>query len=436
MRRHVSVDLLLRDARWAVMLDGLGSVASNVDIAIRDGRIAAIGPNLRLPAKRTIDAAQHIVMPGMVNLHTHLPMVLLRGIAENVTLQGFLERVWAEEARLMNPAGARIGARLGALEALLAGTTTALDMYFHPTAVHEGAVDVGLRHVIGPVFFSFPGPDGLSWTERLAIARAWPAEVDRIGGPYVPRALMPHAPFTVGVEHLREIALLAAEQGALVHTHASENDQENEDTVAQTGLRPVPALEAADLLAARLVIGHGVRLEAAEIASLATASATVSHCPGSNLKLASGAADIVGYRDAGLRVGLGTDGCSSSNDLDMFAVMRLAANLARFVRADPAAISARDIVAMATIEGARALGMDDRIGTLEEGKEADIVLVRTDVPHMVPLHDPYTALVFSAGRSDVHHVLVAGEVIIDDHRPSRVDTAEVMSAARAHVLGP
>ena len=429
------VDTLIRSARFAVLLDAQGAVGTDVDIAIHDGRIVDVGPHLNASAAREIDASSHIVMPGMVNLHTHLPMTLLRGIAENVTLQGFLERVWAEEARLMDPGGARIGARLGALEAVLSGTTTALDMYFHPAAAHEGAVEVGLRHVIGPVFFSFPGPDGLDWPDRLALARSWPAELERIGGPYVPPALMPHAAFTVGIDHLREIDALAVEQQALVHTHASENDQENADTIAQTGLRPVAALDAAGLLGRRLILGHGVRLDDDEVSLLAAASAAVAHCPGSNLKLASGAADVVAYRDADLNVGLGTDGCSSSNDLDMFAVMRLAANLARLVRCDPAAISARDIVSMATIDGARALGLAERIGTLEVGKEADIVLIRTDVPHLVPVHDPYTAIVFSAGRSDVSHVLVAGEVIVDHHRPTRVSSAEVMSTALAHVTG-
>ena len=431
-------DIWIRGARSAVMLDEHGATAENVDIVIADARIAAIGPDLSgttQSAAREIDGSNLLVLPGLVNLHTHLPMTLLRGVAENVTLQGFLERVWAEEARLMSPQGAHIGARLGALEALLGGTTTTLDMYFHPSAVHRGAVDVGLRHVIGPVFFSFPGPDGLSWDERMSLARKWPSELQRIGGPHVPPALMPHAAFTVGVDHLREVAALATHQGALVHTHASENDQENRDTIASTGMRPVAALAAAGLLGSPLVLGHGVRLESQEVAQLAAAATAIAHCPGSNLKLASGAADIVGYRAAGVRVGLGTDGCSSSNDLDMFAVMRLAANLARLVHMDPAAIAARDVVAMATIDGARSLGLADRIGTLEVGKEADLVLVRTDQPHLVPLHDPYTALVFSAGRSDVTHVLVAGELVIDDRRATRVDANEIMASAMAHVNG-
>ncbi|MFM8773055.1 MAG: amidohydrolase family protein, partial [Actinomycetota bacterium] len=177
------------------------------------------------------------------------------------------------------------------------------------------------------------------------------------------------------------------------------------------------------------VLGHGVRLDESDRRTVAQTDTSVAHCPGSNLKLASGAADIVGYRADGIRVGLGTDGCSSSNDLDMFSVMRLAANLARLVRDDPAAISARDIVAAATIEGARALRLGDRIGTVEVGKEADLVAIDLRAPHLVPLHDPYTAIVFSAGRSDVRHVLVAGEPVVIDRQPTRVDTDQILRDA-------
>lgn len=260
--------------------------------------------------------------------------------------------------------------------------------------------------------------------------------LDVIGGPHVPRALMPHAAFTVGVDHLADIASLAREQEALVHVHASENDRENDDTVAATGMRPVPALDVSGVLAGRTVLAHGVRLSEDERALIARRGASIAHCPGSNLKLASGAAEIVDYRAEGIRVGLGSDGCASSNDLDMFAVMRLAANLARLVRDDPAAISSRDVVGAATLEGARALGLADRIGTVEVGKEADLVAIALRSPHFVPLHDPYTAVVYAAGRSDVRHVLVAGEVVVDDRRLTRIDVEDVMREAEALVGVP
>ena len=431
----MSVDLVIRDARYVLMTDSAGGTRERVSIAVDGGRIVSIGSDAP-DARTAIDGTNLLVMPGLVNLHTHLAMTLLRGIAENVDLQGFLERVWAEEARLMDATGVYTGTRLGALEALLSGTTTALDMYFHPADAHRGAVEVGLRHVTGPVFFSFPGPDGLSWEQRMELARAWPTTLASLGGPHVPTALMPHAAFTVGIEHLREIADLAGVQGALVHTHASENDQENADTVKATGMRPIPALEVSGILAHSPVLGHGVRLDESERHTVAATGTAVAHCPGSNLKLASGAADIVGYRKDGIRVGLGTDGCSSSNDLDMFSVMRLAANLARLVRDDPAAISAQDVVAAATLEGARALGLGSRIGTVEVGKEADLIAIDLRAPHLVPVHDPYTTVVYAAGRSDVRHVVVAGEPVVVDCQPTRVSADEIMRAAEDLVGQP
>lgn len=430
----MSVDLVIRGARYVLMCDDAGSMIEQADIAVDGGRIVSVG-EAPADADTEIDGADLVVMPGLVNLHTHLAMTLLRGIAEEVDLQGFLERVWAEEARLMDPHGVYVGTRLGALEALLGGTTTALDMYFHPADAHRAAVEVGLRHVIGPVFFSFTGPDHLEWDERMALAREWPRVLASLGGPHVPPALMPHAAFTVGLDHLAEIASLAREQGAFVTTHASENDRENTDTVAATGMRPVPALDTSGILALAPVLGHGVRLDAHDRARVAQTGAAVAHCPGSNLKLASGAADIVGYREDGIRVGLGTDGCSSSNDLDMFAVMRMAANLARLVREDPAALSARDVVRAATIEGASALGLGDRIGTVEVGKEADLIALDLRAPHLVPVHDPYTSIVFSAGRSDVRHVLVAGEPVVVDRQPTRVETGDITRQAVRLVEG-
>ena len=433
------VDLLISNARFVLVCDEASTVLSQASIAIRDGRIVDIGPagdlDRRLEAARTIDADGMLALPGLVNLHTHLPMTLLRGVAEEVDLQGFLRLVWAEEARVMDPEGTELGATLGAIEALLGGTTTALDMYFHPDAAHRGAVRAGLRHVTGPVFFSFPGPDDLSWTERMAFARRWPDVLAQVGGPFVPPALMPHALYTVDLDGLREIGELAVEQGALVHTHCAENDLDVSDTVAARGMRPVECLVHTGVLALKPVLAHAVRLTYEERDRVAGAGASVAHCPGSNLKLASGAADLVGYRRAGITVGLGTDGCSSSNDLDMFSVMRLSANLARLVSNDPAAISARDVVRAATLDGARALGLSDRIGSIEVGKEADLILIDTRVPHLTPLHEPHTALVFAAGRSDVHTVVVAGEVVVDDGRITTVDVAALLRAVDERVAG-
>lgn len=431
----MKVDTVITNARFVLACDDQRTVFERAGIAIDRGRIVAVGETTNFTATNTIGATGCIVLPGLINLHTHLPMTLLRGVAENVDLQGFLERVWAEEARIMGPEGTFLGARLGALEALLGGTTTALDMYFHPEAAHRGAVEVGLRHAIGPVFFDFPGPDGLEWSERIELTRSWPQILEDIGGPHVPRYLMPHSPLIVNPEHLQQVNELAREIDARVNTHASENDKENADTIAAHGDRPTALLRDSGLLDERITLAHCVRLNDDDRSAIASAGASIAHNPGSNLKLASGAMDLVGYRDQGITVGLGTDGCSSSNDLDMFAVLRLAANLARLVHHDPAAIGAEDIVRAATIDGAHALGMADRIGSIEVGKEADVIVIDTAVPHLTPLHDPYTALVYAAGRSDVRDVFVAGERVIADRRSTRVDHHEILETARAHVEG-
>lgn len=436
-KQKISADLILSRARFVITCDANATIFTNASVVVTAGQIAAVGPAGEIEnlyrADQTIDVSDQLIMPGLVNLHTHTPMTLLRGVAENVDLQGFLEIVWDKEDRVMNPDGVYVGARLGALECLLGGTTTTLDMYLHPLETHRGAAEVGLRHVIGPVFFDFPGPEKLTWSQRLEQAQTWPEQVREITGPYVPLALMPHAPLTVNPEHLAQIAAIAQESGSLVTTHASENITENEDTQKKYNATPTELLEQAGILKHRTVLGHGVHLSSTDRTTIARRGTSIAHCPGSNMKLASGAADIVGYRAQGINVGLGTDGCSSSNDLDMFSVMRLSANLARLVRNDPASISAAEIIKAATIDGARALGIDDRVGSIEAGKEADLITLDLDVPHMVPMRDPHTAVVFSAGRGDVRHVLVAGDLVIKDHQSTRVAANSVFAAANEHL---
>ena len=431
--------ILLHNARYLVTCDPHDTVLENSSLVIHDTKIIDLGPAKEIknsyPQAQLIDLTDQLVMPGLINLHTHLPMTLLRGVAEGVDLQGFLELVWAEEARIMDAEGTYIGARLGALESILSGTTTALDMYFHPAHNHRGAVEVGLRHVTGPVFFSFPGPDNLTWDQRMDLARAWPQTLSEIGGPYVPLALTPHCPLTVKPEHLRQIGELAIEQGAIITVHTSENIPENDDTIAAHGERPTHLLDLTGILDLKPVLAHGVHLNEAERLLIAAKGGCVAHCPGSNLKLASGAADLVQYREDGITVGLGSDGSSTSNDLDMFAVMRLAANLARLVRNDPAAITSTQIVRSATVDGATALGMADRIGSLEVGKEADVISLALNQPHLVPVHDPFTTIVYSAGRADVRHVFVAGEQVVDNRMPTKVSPEEIMSAALGHAQG-
>ncbi|MFL6165188.1 MAG: amidohydrolase family protein [Ornithinibacter sp.] len=386
-----------------------------------------------------IDARGKLLMPGLVNLHTHLPMTLLRGLAENLDLDGFLQHLWAAEAAVMDEESVELGATLGALESLLAGCTTQLDMYFHHEAAHRGAVAAGSRHVIGPVFFDGPGPDGLAWPQRLAGLRDWPALLDEIGGPQVPVAAMPHATYTCSPGNLAEVVttlrevLAATGHPGLLTTHVSETAAENAGIRERYDATPTELLGRTGWLEPDLpmVLAHGVHLTEDDRALVAAAGAAIGHCPGSNLKLASGALHWEEVRDRGIRLGVGTDGCSSSNDLDMWQAMRQVALVARLTSGRPDIASATEVLRAATVDGARALGLGDAIGSVEVGKRADLVLLDLSAPHLTPVHDVAALLVFAAGRGDVTDVLVDGRAVVRDRRGTRLDTADLLSRARA-----
>ncbi len=424
---------IIANADQVLTVDPDDSVVTGVSIVIDDGAITAITSDPVDTAGATvIDASHHAVMPGLVNLHTHLPMVLLRGVAEDVDLQGFLQIVWAAEGAIMDPATVELGARLGALESLRAGATTQLDMYLHHEDGHRGAAAVGARHVGGPVFFDDSGPDGRSWDDRVADLAAWPQLLADIGGPWVPPVAMPHATYTNSIDHLAAVAQGAdGWDGGALHIHISENTAENADIANRYGLTPTGVLDQAGWFSAdrKIVFAHGVHLTDTDRTILA-GRATIAHCPGSNLKLASGAFDWVGSRQAGIRVGLGTDGCSSSNDLDLWHTMRQAALLARHVSGRADAISAAEVIRAATIDGAAALGMDHLIGSIEVGKRADLILVNLDQPHLTPIHDLAALMVFAAGRGDVTDVVVDGQPVIRNRRSTLIDTDELLATCR------
>lgn len=439
--------LVVRDLAIVVTVDATDSVLCDLSIAVEDGVITEIGEVEARDGDEVLDGRGRLALPGLVNLHTHLPMTLLRGIAEGVDLQGFLERVWAAEGAVMDPATVELGATLGALESLLGGCTTQLDMYFHHEAAHRGAVAAGSRHVGGPTFFDGPGPDGLSWDERMAGLRAWPGQLREVGGPEVPVAAMPHATYTNSVEHLAEVASVLAEltPAGVLHTHASENAAENADLLERVGATPTALLARAGWLpphrdsdddgvgpggGPRVVLGHGVHLTDDDRATAAAAGAAVAHCPSSNLKLASGALDWQRWRADGIRLGIGTDGCASSNDLDMWQAMRQAAHLAALTSGHPE-VDAAQVLRAATIDGAAALGLDSLVGSLEVGKRADIVLVDLDQPHLTPVHDVPALLVHAAGRGDVTDVVVDGIIVVRERRSTQVDTPELLDRCRA-----
>ena len=421
--------IVLDRINFLVTVDGNDSVLEGAAIAIEDGEIVEIGSSGTLAGDERIDLSGHLVAPGLINSHTHLAMALLRGWAEGVDLQGFLERVWAAEGAIMDPQTCELGTELGALEALLGGTTTTLDMYLHPESTHRGAVRVGLRHISGPIFFDFPGLDAMQWQERIEYARLWPEKVSQIGGPEVPLYLMPHSTYTDSPEHLGEVTQIAEEINASIHLHVSETVAENENVAKRYQKSPVEVLESSGMLSRHVVYGHGVHLSDHDLELTKGAGAAIAHCPGSNMKLGSGLIDLSRLHQAGITVGLGTDGCSSSNDLDMWQAMRMAAHV-QAITSSPAQVSASKIFAAATRDAAKALMIDHLVGSVEVGKRADLIALDLNKPHLTPVHDIHALLVFAAGRGDVTDVWVDGERVIKDSHPTRVDAGEIMTRAR------
>lgn len=428
-----SYDLVIDDIDWLITCDSQNRVYRNYSIGIDRDLIVAIEPARSLTGRKHFSAHKQLIAPGLINSHTHLAMSLLRGWAEGVNLDGFLKRVWAAEGALMDPETCQLGSELGALEALLSGTTTALDMYFNPESTHRGARRLGLRHIAAPIFFDFPGLDSMQWIERIEFARKWPQIVEEIGGPWIPLYLMPHSTYTDSPEHLEEVAGLAKELGSSIHLHVSESEAENKDIYKRYQKSPVEILAESGILQNHTIYGHGVHLSDSDIKISADHGASVGHCPGSNLKLGSGIADIKKLQQSGLHVGLGTDGCSSSNDLDMWQAMRMAAHLLAF-KHSPADVNAAEIFHMATIGGAKALGIDHLVGSVEIGKAADLITINLVKPHLTPIHDIFALLIFAVGRSDVADVYIDGEIVVKNGSSTRVDHQEIMDRVNSRVL--
>lgn len=425
------MDLLITNARYAVTSNDNNEILKDISIGIKDCKIAYIGKD-QPSATKTYNAAGKLIAPGLINSHTHLGMSLLRGWAEGVNLQGFLERVWAAEGVIMDEPTCELGTELGALEALLSGTTTTMDMYLNPVATHRGAVRAGLRHIAGPIFFDFPGLDGLQWEQRIERAHLWQDELAKIGGPYIPTYLMPHSTYTDSPENLTQVAAIAKGLGARIHLHVSETQAENQDVQTRYSKSPTEVCRDTGILDVPTIFGHGVHLSDSDIAIAASKGASVGHCPGSNLKLGSGLARFNDMREAGIKVGLGTDSCASSNDLDMFSVMRMAAHVIA-LRQSPADVDLVSIIRAATIEAAHAVGLGDRVGSIEIGKEADLIAIDLQAAHLTPIHDVNALLVFAAGRGDVTDVWVAGDQVVADRTSTRINLKDLISRVNERV---
>lgn len=404
------------DAGWILPIAPENRPLAGHSLLLRGGRIAALLPGTEADAwtvKEHLCLPDHALLPGLVNLHTHAAMTLLRGYADDLPLMEWLTgHIWPAEQRHASREFVRDGTKLACLEMLCGGVTCFNDMYFFAEGAVEAATEMGMRIAAGLIVVDFPtahaaDPDGYL-QKGLALRDAW------LDHPLAHFCLAPHAPYTVGDKTLEKVMTYAEQLDLPIHMHIHETLDELRQSQERYGLRPLARLKALGLLSPGLIAVHGVHLEETEIGWLAEHGCHVAHCPASNLKLASGFAPVARLLEAGINVGLGTDGAASNNRLDLWGEMRLAALLAKGVAGDPAALPAPRALEMATLAGARALGLEREIGSLEAGKRADVIAVDLSRPNSQPCYDPLSDLVYSAGRQQVTHVWVEGRARVVD----------------------
>ena len=408
------IDTLIH-ARWVIPVVPSDAVLERYAVAVADGRIVDLLPSTeaerRYRAGTTHTLDQHALTPGLVNCHTHAAMSLLRGVGDDLPLMRWLkDRIWPLETALVSADFVHDGAQLAAFEMLRSGTTTCSDMYFYPEASLRALRAMGMRAVAGIIAIEFPTAYAVDAEDYL---RKGLATRDAFrGDSLVSFTLAPHAPYTVADQTLRRVAVLAEELDLPIHTHIHETDDEVAESIAQHGCRPLQRLDRLGLVSERLIAVHAVHLSEHEIALLAQRGASVAHCPASNLKLGSGLAPIAKLTAAGVNIAIGTDGAASNNRIDMLAELRLAALLAKGVAHDASAFGARAALASATLGGACALGLDRRIGSIEVGKEADLVAFDLSPPETQPLYDVVSQIVYAAGREHVTDAWVAGTPVV------------------------
>jgi 5-methylthioadenosine/S-adenosylhomocysteine deaminase len=409
-------EFLLRP-RWVIPVEPQGAVLEAHAVAVRDGTIEALLPAAeaaaRFPGYEAMDLPAHALIPGLVNAHTHAAMALMRGLADDLPLMRWLlEHIWPAETRHVSPQFVRDGTLLACAEMLRGGVTCFNDMYFFPEASVEAALAAGMRAAHGIIVVEFPSAYACDPADYL---RKGLELRDRFAEhPLVSFCLAPHAPYTVSDATFGEVRMLAAELDVPVHIHLHETVEEIERSLAEHGVRPLERLERLGLLGPGLIAVHAVHLTSQEIALIARHGCSVAHCPSSNLKLASGFAPVAALLGAGVNVALGTDGAASNNRLDVLQEMRTAALVAKAVAGDAQAMPAHVALRAATLGGARALGLDKAIGSIEPGKAADLVALRLDGPELVPCYEPASQIVYAAGRENVAHVWVAGCLAVRD----------------------
>lgn len=426
-----SVDLLVH-ARWILTADDTQALVEEHCLVVHQQRVVEIVPSSqasqRFKATEEISLMQHVLMPGMVNTHGHAAMTLLRGAADDLPLYTWLEEyIWPIESKWVCEEFVYHGTQLAIAEMLLSGTTCFADMYFFPNQAARAASEIGMRAQFACPVIDFP----TAWARDSEeyISKATALNDNYRHHPLISVAFGPHAPYTVSDAPLLKIATFAEELDIPIHMHLHETAQEVNDAVAVSGKRPIQRLADLGMISPRLICVHTTQLNEQDIQTLLENGANVVHCPESNLKLASGFCPVAQLLDAGVNVALGTDGAASNNDLDMFGEMQTAALLAKAVAGDAAALPALQALRMATINGAKAMGLDAEIGTLEAGKFADMIAVRLDTLNTIPTYSPLSHLVYSTKSSQVSHVWVAGKLLVDSGQLTTID----VEALRANV---
>ena len=400
-------------------------------VAVRAGQIAAVGKSSEIveqfPLWTRYDLQGRVLMPGLVNCHTHVPMSLFRGVADDKELMDWLNNyIFPAEAAALNPEFVRIGTQLSLWEMLRGGTTTIVDMYMFEKVVAEECARIGMRGVLGQAMLDFPTPEYKSWQESIEGTREFLSSY--AGHPLVVAAIGPHAPYTVSSEHLQECQRLAEEMNSPMVIHLAETQHENQQIQERYGRSSVSHLDHLGLLSPRLIAAHVVWPDDPEIARLAQTGVGVGHCPQSNAKLASGIAPVVKMLQAGIPVGLGTDGCASNNDLDMWQEMQMANLLQKLNSRCSTVMNARETLHMATLGGARAAHMDHLIGSIEVGKRADMIVVRLDSAHQIPVYDTISQLCYCTKSTDVTQVYIEGQLVMSDGVVPAIDETELRLA--------
>jgi len=424
---------LLIHASWVLPVDSDDRQLTDHAVAIGGGRILAVLPSSEarasIEAREVLELPGHLLIPGLVNAHTHAAMSLMRGLADDLPLMTWLhEHIWPAEGRWVDQGFVADGTRLALLEMLRGGVTCFHDMYFHPEVTAQVTAEAGMRAVIGMIVVDFP--TGYAANADEYIAKGLAMHDAYRGHPLVRVAFAPHSPYAVSDEPLARVRTLADELELPIHIHLHETRDEIQQSLRDHGERPFSRLDRLGLINPALLAVHMTQLEEAEIARLAETGAHVVHCPESNLKLASGFCPLAQLLDAGVNVALGTDGAASNNDLDLLGEMRTAALLGKGVARSASAVPASAALRMATINGARALGLDHDIGSLEPGKAADLVALDLRASHTQPLYHPVSQLVYAAARHQVRHVWIQGEALLRDGQPTRLDERAILDQAR------